>query len=150
VLTENQSASLMAAVSSPRRRCQPCRVYFAGARENQNATAKGLVRADAKHHRVQPAARIIWGLLLGLSAPHCPCGHSAFFLPSLALGTGSAHALWPGLHCPSLSSFLHLHASLPEPAIVCKKEEEGKTSTARIHIILLQLCQETDCKSSCI
>lgn len=147
VLIETKSASLMAAVSSPG--CHAGCILLEQ-RKSQNAAAEGLVQAGAEHHRAQPAVWSVWGLLLGLCAPHCPCGHPAFCSPSPALGTGSAHAHCHGLRCPLPSSFLRFGALLPKAAIMCKKEEEGKTSTARIRIILLQPSQETDCKSSCI
>lgn len=104
VLTETKSASLMAAVSSPRCRYQPRRVYFAGAGKNQNAAAKALVRAGGEHHQAQPAVWGVWGLLLGLCAPHCPCSHSAFCSLGSALGTGITHAGCHRLHCPSRAS----------------------------------------------
>lgn len=124
VLTETKSASLMAAVSSPRCHYQPCRSYFAGAGKNQNAAAKALVRAGAEHHQGQPAVRSVWGLLLGLCAPYCPCSHSAFrslsTALSTALSTGITHAGCHRPHCPSPSSFPRLGTSLLEAAIVQK------------------------------
>lgn len=51
---------------------------------------------------------------------------------------------------PAALPIPRLGTSLLEAAITCKKEEGGKTSTATIRIILLQPCQETDCKSCCI
>lgn len=73
--------------------------------KNQNAAAKGLVRAGAEHHRAQLAVWSVWGLLLGLCAPHCPCSPSAFCSPSPALGSGSTHARCRscGAHCSAPS-----------------------------------------------
>lgn len=52
VLIETESASLMAAVSSPG--CHAGCILLEQ-RKNQNAAAEGLVQAGAEHHRAQPA-----------------------------------------------------------------------------------------------
>lgn len=139
MLIETRSASLMAAVSSPGCHCQPHKVYFAGTEEKkQKATAKGLVQAGAEHHQPGAFGVCCWALCPGITwhfVPPAPL--SALAVPMLTNTSCTAHP----------HSF---PCSLLEAAIMCKKEGEGKTSTARNHIILLQSCQETDCRSSCI
>lgn len=136
----------MAAVSSPGCHYHSHKVYFAATGEKTKmpqpkAWCRQVLSITSLEHLVLAAGALCPALSLGslgilFPQPHsqhwqCPCS------PTLAM-------------LPIPSSFLCLGTSLLEAAIMCKKEGEGKTSTARNHIISLQSCQETDCRSSCI
>lgn len=139
MLIETKSASLMAAVSSPGCHYQAHKVYFAG--------------TEGKTKILQPKACCRQVLSI-TSLEHLEFAAGAL-CPALSLSSlgilfpqpHSQHWQCPCSLLPIPSSF---PCSLPEAAIMYKKEGEGKASIARNHIIFLQSCQETDCRSSCI
>lgn len=117
----------------------PHKVYFAVMGKNQKCHSQ---RPDSGRCWASPVWSI-YGLLLGLCALHCLLAFCSP-LPALAVPVVTNTAV-----LPMPSSFPCL---VPPScaAIMCTKEGDSKTSTARNHIILLQPCQETDCRSSCI